>query len=423
MSVKRFHMSVAAVAVLLGLPVLTQGCSQIASATGSLCCSDFKPGTDMSAATFNITDPTAAAQFQVFAQAAGDFDVAAAGLATDVTSACQAIALDLGAKADDPSIKGAGGDLANAWCTLAVAQLKAAGAVSGSLTIVAKPPACHASFSAQANCQAKCSVMGGCDVKANPPTCMGGKLSVECTGGCTAMAGATLSCTGSCTGMCTGSCTAMGGVDCQGKCDGTCSAGGSAGGTGIQADGTCKGMCAGTCHATAPSVMCMGTCDGQCSATCQGSAMASVKCDGKCDVMATPISCEGGTLKASCMVDAHCDANCSASASAKAECEPGELAISASASTQQLETAIATLQKNLPLLLVAVQARGDALKASVQGLVDASGSLAGNAGSLSVEAGVCATGFIAPAIAAAAADIPKSLSAGISITTQIGMPM
>ncbi|MDB4993753.1 MAG: Tryptophan synthase alpha chain, partial [Myxococcaceae bacterium] len=248
------------IAAALTIPVFTNGCSSTADA---LCCNEFKVG-----ATINA-DIGGSVQSQVAVQAVADFGGIASAAVDDVTTACRNIAQDLDApKADQDAAEGKTDkrERLNAWCSLAVKTIgtfKAAANISVTVTFAA--PKCEASVSAKANCQAKCDVSGKCDIKANPPKCTGGTLSVACKGGCTGEAGASVSCEGSCTGGCTGSCTAEGGVECTGKCEGTCSASGAGGtGTGIQADGSCKGTCKGTCSVTPPGVKCTGSCNGKC---------------------------------------------------------------------------------------------------------------------------------------------------------------
>jgi len=272
---------------------LGAGCSDVKNLQDAACCDAFKVGTDMTDVDFGV-NASIKGSFAAFANASSDLSAVATGSIADVTTACQNIALDLGADPADPSVVGTNGsDAMKAWCALATAQIKAdfgaTGTLATSVAINFEPPKCSASLSATANCQAKCDVSGSCDIKATPPKCEGGKLTVECSGGCTAEAGASLSCTGSCSGSCSGSCQATGGVtvDCKGKCDGTCSAGamGSTTGTGIQADGSCEGQCSGTCElaADAPKLTCKGTCSGSCDAKCSGTATVKAKCDGKCD--------------------------------------------------------------------------------------------------------------------------------------------
>jgi hypothetical protein len=380
------------------------GCDQadkLQDAQNSVCCTEFQVGGTISA------DIGGSAEGQVAAQAVADFAGIASTAVDDITSACRSIAQDLDApKATQDQAEGTADKRTkmNVWCAAAVAQIKAFKATAaGTLTVNVTPPQCSASVSAKANCQAKCSGSATCDLKANPPTCEGGKLEVACKGSCTAKAGATLSCEGTCSGECSGSCTAQGGVECAGKCEGTCAA--SAGGTGPQADGTCQGTCTGTCEVTAPGVTCSGSCKGTCNAACTGSATASVKCDGECDADFEPIKCEGGELKGGCQVEAKCDANCDASVKAKAECRPPQVVVefTGAANVEAAGKLQATLVANFGVIF--------AFKARLEGMAEISASLVANIeGALDVKA-AC----IIPMIAAAGAAV-DDVSASAKVT-------
>lgn len=371
-----------AIAAALAIPIFAQGCS----AVDDLCCTD--------PTGFTIEgNAQATGQFQAAAGAVADLSAVAQGSFDDVVNACQAIAIDLDAdEAARTAATNAGPDnQAKAWCDLAVAQISAKITAKGGATLTFEAPKCSASISAKANCQAKCSGSAACDVKATPPTCEGGKLEVECKGGCTAEGGVSVQCEGSCEAKCEGACSATvesPSVDCQGKCEGTCEAKAGVGtGTGSQADGSCEGSCKGTCTAKPGSVVakCTGSCKGGCTGKCTAKAGATVKCDGKCDAEFTPLSCKGGELKGGCKVEAKCDANCEASASAKAECTPPQVTLVAKGNIEARY--LDSLKVNLPNLLVVFQARGQAF-VSLIGKV--SGSVAGSvSGDLGVKGLAC----------------------------------
>jgi hypothetical protein len=387
----------------------------------------------MSAVDWDV-DASIKGTFSAFASAASDLSAVGTGSISDVTTACRNIALDLGADADAVTASGTAG--LSGWCDLAKAQISAnfgaSGKLAGSISVNFEEPKCTASLTAQANCQASCDVKAECDIKANPPKCTGGTLQVECGGTCKASGNADVACTGSCTGKCSGSCKASGGVkvDCKGKCEGTCTAGASGGatesGTGIQADGSCNGQCDGTCtlDADAPKIECTGQCDGHCDADCKGSAEVKVKCDGKCDVEATPLKCEGGKLEGGCSADASCQGSCNASASAKAECTPPSVSIVAEAKGSlsaegkvQYQTAIASLEANLPKILITLKARGENFTAGIKGAVDAGVSLTGS-GKLNAKGAVCGV-LIASTITTASENFAASLSAAGSVTSSM----
>jgi hypothetical protein len=370
-----------------------------------------------------VGDAQVNGQFVAFAQASGDLAAVASGALSDVTNACMGIATDLG---DDPTAAGnkTGADALDFWCAEAIAKLNAAagGSLKGQLSFAIEPPSCSVSIEAQTSCEARCDVNGSCDVHATPPTCKGGTLEISCNGNCTANASSpTFDCTGSCTGMCSGSCQAKGGatVNCNGKCDGHCTAKTGVG-NGVQPDGTCQGACDGTCTLAAnATVTCDGTCSGKCDATCHAApGQASVKCSGKCDATATPLSCEGGTLEGGCKVDANCQANCSAGASARAECRPPRVVVTITGSAQGLASAAATLEKNLPALILVAEARG-------QAVVDLAKVVAGSAvnltssGKLDVKGTACVTAAVT-SVTQAATDFGAALDKSGTVLVAIG---
>ncbi|HEY2410344.1 MAG TPA: hypothetical protein VGI10_30270 [Polyangiaceae bacterium] len=421
-------------ALIVPAIVTSSSCKAVKDAQSSLCCDAFKVGADMSGADFGV-DVSIKGSFTAVAQAASDLSATATASLDDVTNACKNIATDLGADPNDASVKGKKGtDAVTAWCALAVAQINgsfgASGTLATSVSVSVTPPVCSASVSANVDCQANCKVDASCDVNAMPPTCEGGKLTVQCDGSCMASAGASISCTGSCSGNCSGSCsaTAMGGVDCTGKCEGTCTAGGSSMGTGIQADGTCNGTCSGKCTYTDPmaKVSCSGSCEGSCDAACTGTAMAKVTCDGMCTGNATPLKCTGGTLKANCMMDADCQGSCNASASAKADCTPPSVSVTATAAANltadgqlNLQAALNSLKLNLPKLLLVVQGRAKDFTVGITAAGSASANIAAAGPSKLNLSGAACIIPIVDAVADASTNFAKAVSAGGSVATSL----
>lgn len=440
---RRFAASALPFVVLGALMVPGAACDKVkdAASPGALCCTDFQVGADLQNVDFGV-DASVQGQFKVFAQAAADVGAIASASLSDVELACKGIAVDFGATDEQQKTAAANTDAAarvKAWCTLAVASFNGAFAANGKfaaageLTMEFVPPQCAASVSASANCSAQCSASGSCDVKANPPTCEGGKMEISCSGSCSAEAGATIECQGSCDGNCEGSCTATGGVSvaCDGTCDGTCEADAQGGGSGIQADGTCKGKCNGTCtaSATAPAAKCEGSCNGSCSGSCKAAANATVKCDGKCDGDFEPISCKGGELKASCEVDANCDANCSASASAKATCTPPSVTIKASGAANldasvaaDFQAAIKSLEANLALILQ-VRTKAEAavkIVTQIAGGIEGSGAAFIDPGKLGVKGTACLIPIVG-AFVTAGEQLTTSVEASGTIVTGFNM--
>ena len=408
MSSSRRFKTPLALAAVLALPVLMNACTE--DPLGAVCCTEYKAGATIDAKIGG------SAKAQVAVQAVADFQGIASAAITDLTTACRSMAQQLDAtKADLDAAEaaGAGKDPSeisraqmNAYCSLAVKVIGTVKAsAGGTLTLDVTPPQCQASVSAKANCQAKCDVSGKCDIKANPPKCTGGSLSVACKGECTAKAGATLKCEGKCSASCKGSCTAQGGVQCSGKCEGTCKGAAQGGtGAGIKADGTCDGTCEGKCAVTAPGVTCTGSCNGECGGSCTGTAEASVKCDGECKADFEPLKCEGGKLEGGCKVDAKCDGNCDASVSAKAECTPPSVKVTftGAANIQAAGKLQAVFEANLGVVF--------AFQARLEGMAKLTGTITGNADAVVDIKAACIPAVIAAAVSAAA-DVQASASA------------
>ena len=423
------------------VPSMISACSSdnpLSSAQEGLCCKNFAVGADLSGQDFGL-EGEVKGQFVALAQAAADLGAVATGALTDVSIACESIARDVGAKdADITKVDEMTGDpkaKAKAWCDLATATVKANFSASGkfkaTVGIDYQGPKCTASVSAQANCEASCTVDGKCEASADLK-CEGGKLpTVECTGKCEATVDVpSVSCTGSCSGKCSGGCAASVDapqIDCDGKCEGTCTVDGTAdSGSGIDAEGNCKGKCEGTCTAKpgSASATCEGTCSGSCEGTCEATGGgAKFECNGKCDVTAgTPPKCEG-SAELDCDVSAECKSNCSASVKAKAECTPPRVAVVIDAKGNidadvraQLNVAIASLEANLPQLLVVFEARGASFTAGIKASLDASVALSGNLGSLSGEAVFCVPPIVS-ALTTAASDFKAAFDGSVSVTT------
>ncbi len=361
-------------ATAIGVIAASNGCSAISDAQAAACCPEYAKG-DLNAVAAKV-DPSIQGQFFVIAQAAGDLAAVAHAAVGDVAAACMGIAVDLG---EDPkgfvvnTAKGSPSETtqaANYWCPKAVAKLQ-----SANVTIAYTPPVCTASIQAQGSCQARCSVDAKCDIKANPPVCKGGTLTVQCKGQCDVTAQEPkIECQGTCTGKCEGVCqgSASAAVDCDGQCQGTCTAGGA--GSGIQTDGSCKGSCAGKCTLRAnASVTCSGSCSGKCDASCKAtSGSVTVNCSGKCSADYEPLECKGGTLEGGCQVDANCQASCNASVQARAECTPATVSI-----TGNGDAVIATLNKNLPPLIDVLKARGKTFADGAVSVANAAGAVSG----------------------------------------------
>ncbi|WP_437809801.1 hypothetical protein [Sorangium sp. So ce1078] len=370
---------------LAGLSLVPlMGCDKAAELQSDLCCSDFTPGADLAAVQWGL-EGQAELNYGAVMQSVSDFTGAAGAIVADVTSACQAIALDLGEDAatitaTKPS------ERAKQWCELAIDAL---GDATADLSISFQPPSCTVDASVQANCEAKCTANADCQLTPGEiiARCEEGKLSGRCEG--------------TCEGTCEGSANLA--VNCEGACEGTC-------------EGTCDGDCAVTTESGECRGECKGNCTGQCRGSCSFEAGASVQCNadcsGTCDVDFKAPKCRAKLKEpeVACQASAQCDGSCEASASARASCR--EPAVNIEGGTDA-EAVIATLKTNLPRLLVAAQARGALLLDSAEAVVTAASSLEGEATG-SVKAGACLIPA-SNAIKQAVENIEASLTASVNV--------
>ena len=352
----------------------------------ALCCSDFKVGADLTGVDWGL-EGEANVTFGAGIQAIADFSGSASAVVTDVGSACQALAIDLGAEegavtATEPAAR------TKAWCDLAVAQINAEIMGQGNVTISFQPPSCSFSVSAQASCEAKCTAdvmcmaeLGNIEARCDPAM-LSGKCSAMCTGSCEGSANVAVSCNAQCDGT------------CEGMCNGSPSTG--------TCEGDCMGQCRGTCQA---KVGAMGTCEGDCTGGCSVAVTAP-----KCKAELTPPS-------ASCQGSAECSGSCQASASAKAECKEPSIEITASGNIDA--QAIAALKLHLPKIILVAEVRGQLLLDNAQVVAGFSGNLAAGA-SADATAALC----LIPAGAAivdAVANIDASVTATLAVTGSLGM--
>ncbi|WP_437276666.1 hypothetical protein WME90_36255 [Sorangium sp. So ce375] len=344
---------------LAGLAVIpAMGCEKVAELQSDVCCSDFTPGADLATVKWGL-DGEAELNYGAFMQSVSDFTGAAGAVVGDVSSACQAIALDLGADvatitATKPS------ERATQWCELAVDML---GDAAAGLSFSVQPPSCTVDASVQASCEAKCTANVECQLTP-------AEIITRCD---------PLQLSGRCEGACTGSCE--GSANLAVNCAGTC-------------EGTCEGTCAGDCAVTTDSGECRGACEGTCTGQCRGSCsfegsadvQCNADCSGTCDVTFKAPKCKvelGDPPRAECKAEGECGGSCKASARAKASCKEPAVNIEGGA---EAEAAIATLKANLPRLLVVAQARGELLLSSAEGVAQAAGNIEATG---SVKAGAC----------------------------------
>lgn len=380
---------------LAGLALPAVGCDEVEDVTSTLCCEDFQVGADLTTVDWEIEGQTEVT-FSAFMQASADFAGVTTGVVNDVAAACQAMAIDMGADENAVTETDAA-ERATHWCNLAVAQIEAVVTANGTISIVAQPPKCQFSASAQASCEASCSASVECQAELGnvearcEPGKLSGKCEAECTGTCEGSANLAVSCEGTCEGT------------CEGDCSGNCSA--------EDSNGQCRGSCDGTCG-------------GQCRGSCAVEANANVQCEGNCtggcsvDLKAPRCTAELTPPSASCQGEASCNSSCEASASAKAECTPGSVEIVASGEINA--QALASLKLNLPKILLIAEARGEVLLENALALAEVSASLVVEAPNLSVKAGLCAIPA-ADALATAGVNLQASVDATLNVMGSVGL--
>jgi hypothetical protein len=170
-------------------------------------------------------------KLHAFLDATATLDKTVRGLEVEVRTGCDAMAKELGIKAE-------GGDN-KAVCDAVLAELKKA--MSAGIKAEAKLDVQYTPAVCTINIDAGASAAAECEAKAS------GDISVQCEG----------TCSGTCNGKCDGTCAASGGGgDCAGQCDGTC-------------EGSCSGGCEGAADVDASA---------ECKATAEAHATAEMTC-------------------------------------------------------------------------------------------------------------------------------------------------
>ncbi|MFO0549257.1 MAG: hypothetical protein U0271_12770 [Polyangiaceae bacterium] len=381
------YVAAAGLSAAMVTPVLVAGCQDdnITNPLNTLCCTQFKPGTNMLDTDWGIDDPALNAEFSVAMQAVGDFSAASGAMVTDLATVCRNMAVELG-EAPDAVTNPDPREQARQWCQKAADQLST---IRAQITITYQPAECSFRAEVQAECEGKCDVNGTCDPGSVEVRCEPGQLSVKCEG--------EFSCKGTCEGSanvavtCTGACEGS----CEGQCDGTPTAPG-----GAACAGTCEGTCRGSCQVDPNvGVECEGECVGD--AACTGTATAP-KCKGQLD----PPNCDD--------VSADCEASCNASATAKAECTPPAVVIEG---TAELAQRIAVLKKYLPEIITIAEARLTNLVTSAEAMVTVTGNLQ-EAVDTESTAGLCVIPA-AVAIDDAGQNFAASVEASGSVMTEV----
>jgi hypothetical protein len=307
-------------------------------------------------ATFD-EDARANATIRAFVTASGDLADVAARVESDVFAACERMGDDLGIPQAERRARNDNEDKVAASCNAVSARIDAIlkQGASANLRADVTPPQCQVNADAEAQCKGQCNAQ--VDPGSVKATCAPGHLYGRCTG----------TCTGTCSGACNG--------ECQGQT-----------GAGGKCNGTCKGSCSGDCK-------------GGCSVDFQ---------QPKCDVQGKAPS-----------ADARCDGSCKAHAELRAQCTEARVKIQGNVSAGEMPKLIATLEKNLPVLVKAQIAFGQRIGDDVQLLVRTGAELPNAFGHLSARAGACVAAA-ANATVAAQASLRVSVQASAGVSAKAG---
>jgi hypothetical protein len=343
--------------VIIPMLEFLNGCPP--AAYGNLACPELSGGA--ANAKFSA-EAKGQATIKAFVTASGDLSRLAVQIEEEVAAACVRIGTDLGIPAEQLAPRQGNGGKAEGACTPVAARIDAILQEGVSARIDAKvtPPECRVEASAYASCA------GECQANVDPgyvvAHCEPGKLSGTCEGKCVG------ACEGTCTGSCAGNCSAR---NAAGQCAGAC-------------DGTCEGRCDATCHAR-----------------CEGTWQAP--------------RCEADVKGPS--VDAKCEASCKAEADFRAQCSEARVELSSSVNTGQMPQLIATLSRNLPILVRAQIAYGKRLAGSIQTLVEVGADMPKAVADATTK-GVACMAAAANATVSAQASIQVSVRASASVSAK-----
>ncbi len=396
-------------------------------------CDEFSAGGD-AVASLNVD-----AKVKAFAQASSELKIVTDGIRLDVKQACVNIAKDLGEtdrwsdKDDDASISNSD---KTGSCDVAAARIDAvmtAGAAAGAnFALAISGGECSVDAGVQASCEAACKADVTCTEATIETRCapaeLTGQCDVECKGEatCQGHADAAANCMGKCESECQGECkgelrgTVEGGCDgmCEGKCDGVATPkGGMA---------TCTGTCEGKCTMPHAGAKCHGKCAASCNGTCKGECKleatahvqcgANVDCKGGCTASYAAPKCETELTPPVCTGDPNCQTSCSAQASANAHCtEPSVTLICNVDANGDIAKLKATLEANLPKILLAAKTKGQLAMRALQKVSATGQVVVKSASSLGGKAIACA-GTAASASAKAAASVSVSVNASASVS-------
>lgn len=329
-------------------------------------CNEFRVGADLTSEKFGVTG-LSARPYAALAQAVSDIAGVASGMLRDVGGACQSMALELGASADDARLKDKiEPERSGVWCEIAADRFERVRSRldDAHFTLRVDPPICAPAISDLENCEQSCKA---------DPSCVEAAANDRCP---------TESRQGLCTGTCTGTCVFS--EDAPGECK-----------------GTCEGLCYGTCGEgkdaddCSTGCTCSKSCDGVCTAGCKlddGGARCDALCVGGCSEPLVGQSCATDLAAPRCEGDADCQNSCKASAAARAVCGQGSLVVVvdekflADAETARL---VGALERNLPPIFLAARGRAKALADGASDLIDGAGHILARPQDLGPKAAAC----------------------------------
>ncbi len=380
------------------------------------------------------------ATVKAFTQASSDLKIIGDGMRGDIKTACINIAKDLGEQdqwSGDDSDSSIANDQKTGACDVAAAKIGAimtAGASAGAdFALEISGGECTIDADLQASCEATCKADQTCTEASTETRCTPAEVTGECDATCNALSvcegrvDAAANCMGKCESDCEGTCagelngTTEGG--CAGMCEGTCD------GVATPAGGmaSCTGTCVGKCTQPNPTSTCHGKCASRCNGTCKGECAldenaslncgATVNCKGGCSTTYVAPKCETELKPPVCTGDANCQASCAAEASAHEVCTgPSVTLVCNVNATADIPKLKATLEANLPNLLLAADTKGQLALRAIQKVAATGQAVVNASGNLSAKDVSCA-GTAAAASVTAAASMSVSVSASTNVAT------
>ena len=362
---------------LLGasIAILVSGCGTTPEPR-SVVCTDFRAGADLSGSTFGVTGELQRPYF-AFAQAAGDLSAVANQMLRDVGSACEGLAVELGADPADARVLGKREtDRVSAWCKIAADRFTSVRPrlEKAHFAVQIVTPRCTTDTDFQLACERRCQGGASCTESATEERCpvdaREGICPGVCTGTCTGSESAAAACEGSCSGTCFGTCSAPGsrGEDDHGKDRIDC-------GEGCACTKVCKGTCTAACK---PAEGSGGRCDAVCAGTCSEKMIAQ--------------TCTKPLAAPTCGGDVDCQKSCGASGAARATCPEGSLAVvidSAARSDADVARIAAALERHLPAIFLAARGRAKVLADGASDVLDSAGHILNHADELGPMGAAC----------------------------------